>query len=611
MRRSMILLALVAVALLLFFLREVVVEPASNGPLPAASAGLRSLDVGVRGPATHAPVTLLAATVRQGTDGMSFSGQVLSSGTEQPVPGAELLFEHGGAAHTTRCTNDGRFTLTAIDEGEWHLVRIEAPGFHPYVSRFDSGGVTLWATQGRRLESLVFHLTPVVDLDGLVVDGAGQEVAGAIVAMLNPDGSEVLSRTVTDKAGTFLFRAPDEGIVEATHPDYLPGRARVGYRTAVTRSLTVHLGPKVDAGITLLPLIGKVVDPAGVELPGVLVTVEQEKVEDPGLFAQQAETDGDGRFAFSLAAGSYAVTASRPGMVGVSAVGTAGGPPLSLVLGGGASIRGRVKSARGEPVTAFALVLSRRQGLERLDTQVLNVAHALGEFELSGVPPGSWVIAAAGLGYGPSAEKPLEVPPAGLSGVELTLSRGATLKGTVVTRGTGAPVVGARVSLESSLFDGSTPLRADARTDERGAFALEGLAPGRRSIYVIGPGHHARIVSAIEVPKDGDPPLLRVELTPLAKGEEPQLELVGIGAVLKPAGEVLVIEQALPGGGAAEAGLAPGDEVLAVDGAPVGQLGFAGAVERIRGPEDSTVTLRIRKAGAESELAVPRRRVQH
>lgn len=609
MRRSLIALALAAVALLLFFLRDVLLEPVSS-PLPATGPHA-ALDAGARGPATHAPVTLLAATVRQGTDGMSFSGQVLSSGTEQPVAGAELLFEHGGTAHTTRSTNDGRFTLTAIDDGEWHLVRIEAPGFHPYVSRFDSGGIALWATPGRRLEGLVFHLSPAVDLDGLVVDGAGQEVAGAIVAMLNPDGSEVLSRTVTDKAGTFLFRAPDEGIVEATHPDYLPGRARVGYRTAVTRTLTVYLGPRVDAGLALSPLSGQVVDAAGAELPGVLVTAEADEAEDPGLYAQQAETDLDGRFAFSLAPGAYAVTATRPGVVGVSALGTAGGPPLRLVLGAGATVRGRVRSDRGEPVTAFALVLSRRQGLERLDTQVVNVVHALGEFELGGVPPGSWVLAAAGLGYGPSAEKPLEVPPAGLAGVELTLGRGATLRGTVVTRGAGTPVPGARVSLESSLFDGSTPLRADARTDERGAFALEGLGPGRRSIYAIGPGHHARIVSAIEVPKDGDPPAVRVELTPLARGEEPLLELVGIGAVLKPAAQVLVIEQALPGGGAAEVGLGQGDEVLAVDGAPVAQLGFGGAVERIRGPEDSTVTLRIRRGESESELVVPRRRLQH
>lgn len=219
------------------------------------------------------------------------------------------------------------------------------------------------------------------------------------------------------------------------------------------------------------------------------------------------------------------------------------------------------------------------------------------------------MIAAAGLGYGPSEEQPLEVPPGGLAGVELVLSRGATLRGTVVSRGTLDPVAGARVSLEASPFDGSTPLRADARTDEHGAFALEGLSPGRRSIYVIGPAHHARIVSAVEVPRDGEPAPVRVELTPLEKGEEPALELMGIGAVLRPGGEALLVDQALPGGGAAEAGLAAGDQVLAVDGVAVGRLGFAGAVERIRGPEDSTVTLRIRRGEAESELVVPRRRV--
>ena len=67
----------------------------------------------------------------------------------------------------------------------------------------------------------------------------------------------------------------------------------------------------------------------------------------------------------------------------------------------------------------------------------------------------------------------------------------------------------------------------------------------------------------------------------------------------------------IAGGGAAEVGLGPGDAVVAVDGTPVLELGFAGTIERIRGPEGTWVRLVVRREGSEdAALAVPRRRVR-
>ena len=97
----------------------------------------------------------------------------------------------------------------------------------------------------------------------------------------------------------------------------------------------------------------------------------------------------------------------------------------------------------------------------------------------------------------------------------------------------------------------------------------------------------------------------------LKEGEEPKLELTGIGAALTPKDEVLLIGRVLPGGGAAEAGLVPGDAILSVDGIPVVKLGFNGCIQRIRGPEGSTVLLAVRKAGGEEiQLEVYRRKIR-
>jgi hypothetical protein len=59
--------------------------------------------------------------------------------------------------------------------------------------------------------------------------------------------------------------------------------------------------------------------------------------------------------------------------------------------------------------------------------------------------------------------------------------------------------------------------------------------------------------------------------------------------------DALVLGQIIEGGGAAEAGLAVGDGILRIDGVPVVEMGFPGAINRIRGPENSRVVLSIRR----------------
>jgi len=63
-------------------------------------------------------------------------------------------------------------------------------------------------------------------------------------------------------------------------------------------------------------------------------------------------------------------------------------------------------------------------------------------------------------------------------------------------------------------------------------------------------------------------------------------------------------------GGAAEAGLVAGDLILRIDGRPVAELGFQNAIQALRGPEDSSVQLQVRRPGpppSELSLTVYRR----
>ena len=96
-------------------------------------------------------------------------------------------------------------------------------------------------------------------------------------------------------------------------------------------------------------------------------------------------------------------------------------------------------------------------------------------------------------------------------------------------------------------------------------------------------GYLVRLVSLAGLPTDGDAPPLEIALTPRGVAADANVELTGIGAVLRPRGDVLRIQQVVPNGGAADAGLGPGDAIVAIDGTRVTELGFDRATGAIRG----------------------------
>ena len=89
------------------------------------------------------------------------------------------------------------------------------------------------------------------------------------------------------------------------------------------------------------------------------------------------------------------------------------------------------------------------------------------------------------------------------------------------------------------------------------------------------------------------------------------MEMVGIGAQVGGKGDAIEIRAVMPGGGAAEAGLGAGDLVLAVDGVTLAEIGsLAEAVERLRGPEGTSVVLLVQRAAGGSPAPVTVRRLR-
>jgi hypothetical protein len=352
-------------------------------------------------------------------------------------------------------------------------------------------------------------------------------------------------------------------------------------------------------------LTGVVVDARSVPVPGAVVSVRTAARAYPTVFGDfmgyEALTDAQGSFTVEgLEPGTYDITARQMGLAPARLTDVpAGRRDLTLTLLQGTKLVGSVRDgASGAPVVSFTVAVMLKVGpLQRESFTQLSFIDPGGRYEVAGLPPGSYVVQVAAPGYAPT-EGPVDVPEQARAPVraDFALSRGARLTGRVVEADSQRPLAQARVSVEGIFGEGALSVRFDALSDAKGDFAMDGLPPHEVSLYAAAEGYHSRVISNVRA-RPGAAPLV-IALRKTKAGEEPQIELVGIGAVLAARDDALVVGQVIEGGGAAEAGLAVGDGVLRIDGVSVVELGFAGSINRIRGPENSRVVLSVRRGQA-------------
>ncbi|MBI5067183.1 MAG: carboxypeptidase regulatory-like domain-containing protein [Deltaproteobacteria bacterium] len=615
-RRTLLAAALAAVAaalLVLLFLRP----SGPRQPAPDAAASTGETEVAARIPApVAAPVRAAApSAVAPGAEGRgAFSGRVLSAADGSPVAGAELTFALGGAASSAHSDGAGAFRFEPPFRGLWTLAAASAAGFLPFAPEWGTSPVLLDARPGAEVSGIEVVLQPAVRYRGLVLDPEGRPVAGAEVRLLGAAaGNSALSplpeRLASEPDGGFTFEAPDGAWLEARAPGFSPARAELDREARASRRLVLRLGAAGERAAALLAISGTVERDGAGPLAGALVTATGRGAELP---AAQAVTGADGRFTLSdLPDGGYRVSASAPGLAPARRVARAGASDLVLRLSPGGSLAGRVRDrASGAPVAPFLVTVvhaSRRE-----PSRSLAVIDAEGRFAIDGLAPGAAEVLVSSPSHAPSPPQAVTIPDGGPPAtVEVLLSPPAGITGLVRDRASRQPIAGAEVEAEGladrlAIF----PVRQRATTDALGSFTLSGLPEGRVSLFTRAEGHHARIVGGLALREGQVTGPVTVDLTPVAAGEEPQLEMAGIGAVLEPGEEGLRLRRVVEGGGAAEAGLAAGDLILRVDGRPVQELGFQNAIQALRGPEDSTLQLLVRRPGpppAELSLTVYRR----
>lgn len=543
------------------------------------------------------------------------TGRVINWSTGAGVAGAELTFSGTTGATTIRSTDGGGFELAPAAPGVFELATAVAPGFLPYAPELAHSPIRAVLAKGRAVRGLTVFLFPAVDYHGTVVDAAGAPVAGAKIRLVaTPAGEQALEKLptewVSDKSGAFVFHAPDDAVLEAT-AGKRRGWGRLDGNVALTHTMVIALGdaPARDATIR-----GIAIDETGAPLAEVLVRAEPADAPGKGPEVPRSSsfaTSGpDGTFVLEgLDKGDYALVGQVDERAPAVMTGVKGGATdVKLTIPAGAPLEGAVATASGDPVPSFTLLVMKREGALRHVVDAKSVVDPGGKFRVH-VMPGDYELLASAAGLAPSKPTPVTVGKDGAKDAKLVVTAGATLRGKVVSADDGGPLPYARIMREAPGGGASAlPANAGTVTREDGTFELTGVPPGPVSITIGAGGHHPKIESGMNAVDGGEVGPIVISLQKIKEGEKPTLELVGIGIKLAPEGDTLRVDGVFPGSGAEAAGIVAGDRVIAVDGAPVTQLGLDGAVAKIRGTVGTTVAVTVKRGEKPVTLVVERKK---
>lgn len=544
-------------------------------------------------------------------EGGAISGRVINWSTGEGVSGAELTFLSPAGAVSVRSKDKGVFDLGAEQPGAYSLTTIVAPSFLPYAPELQHSPVRIVLAKQQAVRGITLFLFPAVDYDGFVVDAQGAPVPGAKVKLADPAGEQTLIKLTTewttDTKGHFTFNSPDFGVFEASKNgkrgwNILDGAAQT------THKLVIKLG---DGAARDAVIKGKTVDTAGQPLAGVLVTaIPQEPKNSEPHAAAFATSGDDGSFAFDeLDKIPYTLVADVDDHARAVKPDVPGGTQnVTLTLDVGLALGGFVRDPDDKPVPSFTLIVTKRQGVVREGVATRTVVDPAGRFSVR-VPKGDYELLVHASGWAPTNPVPAS---AGTTDTKITLSQGAVLAGRVIDAKTREPLPYARVQREGAGGGASAqPVNAGTVTRVDGTFELAGIPPGAFTISIGAGNHHPKLEGGLVAKDGGSVGPIEIKLAPLADGETPQLELVGIGVKLAADGDSIRVDQVVENGGAAAAGIVAGDHISAIDGIPVTTLGMDGTVGKIRGVAGTTLAVTIVRDGKSIQLVVERKSLKY
>lgn len=533
------------------------------------------------------------------------------SGRVSPPGVVQLSLEPGGevglgnlsamaAAGAVRAESkaDGTFELRGVPAGSFKVVA-ESP-------RGARGATPVKVAENEQKTGVAIELQDQASLAGDVVDERGQPLAGVTVfikahkpgrgggeAEVTIEAGKRYDRVTTDDRGRFRFDGLAAGAYVPEVRDHVGALPDPAAPTRPERAEITLAEREAKTGVRLVAvgltgtISGRVVDPSGQPVADAWVTARFDdsglrKIEyttgDDGALARPtgppALTDDAGRFTLTRlrANGNYLVAAEQGALRGESAK-VAVGSQVTVVLTPLATLTGAVVQG-GQPAPRYTLYLS------GANTSSQSISATDGRFSLPRQRPGVTKVIARTTDGSASGEVTLV---AGQSGhVDLVIAPLASVHGRLVDARSGKAIAGAMLITAADDGNGAQAEQLEGlltgrmpSSDGDGRFELRNLTPGTYTLVAMDAGaapqqlaSHAFVVAAGERKDLGTIKGLAGDRVPAAEGGD-----LGFDVDTDKVPGHAMVSEILPGSPAAAAGLALGDELVAIDGLDASTVG--------------------------------------
>jgi protocatechuate 3,4-dioxygenase beta subunit len=456
----------------------------------------------------------------------TISGTVTDTGGH-PLTGVRVYIETFGSGNHDGTTTDssGHYSLTVLPGG--YYVGFDgalATGGNSDPTGYQGDVLTVEVSPGEAKAGIDAHLGAGAALGGLVTDAAGHPLAGVMpnavpvmpyVQVTGPSGflfafgATAVLPSGTD--GRFVIKglpaAPVRVCLDTTTDTVTGGNSDlVGYvglcasRATITRVRLARAVPNVALAANPDGLVvGSVTDPAGQPVANTFVSVNP---IDPNTqsFPVVGFTRSDGTYRIRAAAGRYHVCAD-PSANGLPSTAAPTCTPSILTvhrgeiatahvqLARGAAVAGMVTGPDGKPLADAAV------DVESIDLSSAQFAltDAHGQFDMTGLAPGSYTVCFAGglatstapTGLGQKCPKTRYTLRAGLTrlGVDGRLGVGGAISGRI-TDDLGNPLTNVFVDVESATNDFAL-ISFTETFQQDGSYTIIGLETGAYSVCAV------------------------------------------------------------------------------------------------------------------------------
>lgn len=375
----------------------------------------------------------------------------------------------------------GTFEIKNLPPGEGALLSATAPAHAP-------GGVAdLVLRAGQTVSVGTVYLGVAIDpsVDNEVrVRVTGPEAAaveGARVTLTTQSASTFISLGPYDKQpGGVVLRAETDARGEVRFGPIPPGTYdafadAAGLTFETVNRFVVQESTKETIDLELgvaQSIVGRVLGPDGEPLEGARVVAL--RFGDFTMFPA-VESDADGTFEVKgLTGGNYMIFALADGIGGSDQQSVQpGGDPIDLLVRQGGDLKVRVTDKEtGEPVTSFGLRPFRTGPFGYLYAPLLEFEASDGLVSVT-LPETSYGLEVVAPGYRIHSEATIPLNPE--APVEIGLEKGGMIRGKVVSKATGNPVIGATIFIKRGGFPASPHKDLQTVTDSNGIFTLDKL----------------------------------------------------------------------------------------------------------------------------------------